>query len=114
MKLKRIALGVLLSIFSVGFAMDIEKIKMPSAQILKDRLHKRGLDDVAKKTDIIEKLAGKETGIFGIAVVVLYCDSGDDEKSSLLEALLEEEPGALEKLESFGLYKPMLISAAGE
>ncbi len=115
MKLKLIALGALLSISSAGFAMNIETIKMPSAQILKKRLHERGLDDVAKKTDIIEMLADQEKGIWGIALIVKYCYSEkNDEKNSLLEALFEDQPGVLKKLKDLDLYKPTLISAAGE
>ncbi len=54
MKLKLIALGGILSISSIGFAMESETVQMPDTLLLQARLCKRGFKNLVARTDIIE------------------------------------------------------------
>ncbi len=73
MKLKLIALGVLLSISSVGFAMDYKTIIIPDAPLLQYRLENRGWGGLAEKTLIVVQLDGREWDTFEIAATVSEC-----------------------------------------
>lgn len=129
MILKSILLAsTLLSVSSKGFAAAHSKdVTMPSANILQDRLSECGLEHFMEKTKIVSQLAGQTKAPLGVAMTVAlsYADYHEDlsrrmpkpmarmmmvqmemSKPMLFEALLKDEPEALDELKRHGLYKP--------
>ena len=117
-----------LSMVSCLTAMD-KTIKMPGSSVLQKRLDKIAMTHFAEKTNIISKLADKEERICSIAMIVACSihdffkyikEAGTPEEMVsieiglinmnvpfIFEALLEDEPAALEELKQQGLYKPV-------
>lgn len=60
MRFKVVALSILLSMPVLSLAGGDDTITMPSAEVLKERLEKKGLDDLMGKTGIIKEMADKE------------------------------------------------------
>lgn len=107
---------LLLSIAPASFAV---LVTMPEKKILHDRLCEMGFEHFVEKTEIDEKLGGQTKEALGVAVVVelaLY-DYNEltqnpmmevimqEGKNKLFEALLQDEPKALEELAKNGLYQ---------
>lgn len=127
MKLKLIALGVLLSISSAGFAMDYKEIKMSKIRRFNKRLKNLNLK-VVNPADIVNVLAGQEMSSLKIAVIVgtqclenficlkektkeemlpsLMIQYKEDEQK-LFYAVFEDYPEELEKLKKEGLFEPV-------
>ncbi len=100
-------------------------IKMPNAQVLQDRLYKKGnFHHFMEKTDIVSKLADQNITPLGIVIVVNlscldyneYCSKAGSEKAAkqlmvlmamqkrmLFEALLEDKTEVLKQLDDRGL-----------
>lgn len=121
--MKKMLLGLLISarIMATG-----EIITMPEKRVLQERLDSIGLRYFAKKTNIISQLADQKKAALGVAVTVdlslydyfeyikksmpeqmvrIQMVQMDMHKSLIFEALLKDEPAALEELKSLGLYK---------
>lgn len=124
MKLKLIALGGILSISSIGFAMEYETVQMPDAQTLQARLYKNGFQNFADKTNIVMEFANQEKLLLTFSneicafihnynqsvkkdmppeKAILLTGHLNDFKRYLFEALFEDEQKALEKLKKLGI-----------
>ena len=125
MKLKILTITALLASSFASYAMNETKeatIKMPKADILTARLDKLGMSHFMGTTDIIEQLADQEKYPNHVASAIERClynyneymAKGDPTmarvtvqrmrvyKPLIFEALLEEHPEALRKLEKDG------------
>ena len=70
MKLGLVTLGPLLGVFFASFAMEGIVIKMPNADVLRERLANIGMRPVMEKTKIVEQLAKQKKPIGYIMGVV--------------------------------------------
>jgi hypothetical protein len=123
--MKKILLN-LVAILQFSIALS-EPITMPDETELQKRLSSIGMEHFAEKTNIIKTLAGQQKKPLAIAAAIElsmfdyfeYLKKGMPEplfkmtqatfmmgKSSLLEALLKDNPTALKELEADGIYKP--------
>ena len=124
MKLKFVAICILLSVASINFA---GPVKMPSAQVLNERLGEKGFQHFAEKTKIADNLADRELEALGVAITVetsLYDYNENLKKGGLSEqqlrknqmimkmtkpmlfkALLQDSPEALDELKQLGLIE---------
>ncbi len=114
--------GLLLISVSSIFASDDRgmnvRVLMPSKEMLKERLRLIGLEHFAKKTSLIKSLSGQTKHVATIALAVeasvrnyekMMKSAGkefdkQETKELLLQALLQDSPGAFQELQKRGYY----------